>query len=188
MAILLMLLNIIVQQCEGIFIKKYNSAHKKGGFVFTAIVSIFSMFFFVLTDKDGLAFDKNVVLYGIVAGIFFCLASFTTYVALGCGSYVMTRLIMSYGILITIAQGFFLGEAVTFMKCLGIAIILISLYFVKSDDPKSGVKITKKWLINIGSMSIVGVKKVKMEKSGCFRQPLFQWQNVCGERYAKCGF
>ena len=35
-------------------------------------------------------------------------------------------------------------------------------------------------------MSIVGVKKVKTEKSGCFRQPLFQCQNVCGERYAKC--
>lgn len=155
MAILLMLLSIIVHQCEGIFIKKYNSKHEKGGFVFTAIISVFSMVFFILTDKDGLVFNKDVVLYGIIAGIFFCLASFTTYVALGCGSYVMTRLIMSYGILITIAQGFILGEAVTFMKCTGIAIILFSLYFVKNDDEKSSIKITKKWLVNI-SLTVIG--------------------------------
>ena len=58
--ILLIIVSRSVHQLEGVFIKKYNAKHEKGGFIFTAIVSLFSMVFFLLadifTDKSGLRF------------------------------------------------------------------------------------------------------------------------------------
>ena len=44
---LLILIRSGVGLFEGIFIKRYNTKHGKGGFLFTAIVALFSMAFFV---------------------------------------------------------------------------------------------------------------------------------------------
>ena len=114
------------------------------------------MIFFILTDKGGLEFTSKIAVYAVVAGLFYCLASFTTYIALECGSYVVTRLIISYGILVTIIQGFMLGEAVTVNKCIGIIIILVSLFFVKENNDTGETKISKKWIISI-SITVVSV-------------------------------
>lgn len=149
MAIILMVLSIVIHQLEGIFIKKYNSKHNSGEFIFTAIVSFFSMIFFVITDRNGLNFLPQTIVYGIIAGIAYCIASFTTYIALSCGSYILTGLIRSYGILITIIQGFMREEPITVLKLMGISIVIASLYFFKSNDEEAQVKITKKWIINI---------------------------------------
>ena len=56
MAVLLIIIKTLVHMVEGTLIKKYNSKHSEGGFIFTAIVSLFSMVFFIITDKNGLCF------------------------------------------------------------------------------------------------------------------------------------
>ena len=156
--ILLIIVSRSVHQLEGVFIKKYNAKHEKGGFIFTAIVSLFSMVFFLLadifTDKSGLRFPPNLILYGVFAGIAFCLASFLTYLALGCGSFVLSRLILSYGILVTVVHGLFLGETITLLGWIGLALIVVSLYFVKGNETGESVKVTKKWVIYI-TLSVV---------------------------------
>ena len=153
MPFILIILSQIIAQFEGVFIKKYNEKHDKGGMIFTAIISLFSMLFFLLmdiiTDRSGLQFSSSIVLYGVFAGISFCLASFLTFIALGCGSFVLSRLVLSYGIIITVAHGLFLSEPVSIWSWIGIALIITSLYFVKGDKEKESVKINKKWIITI---------------------------------------
>lgn len=158
MPILLIVLGRFLHQFEGVFIKRYNAKHEKGGFIFTAIVSLFSMVFFILTDiitdEKGITFDSSLIIYGVIGGICFCLASFLTYLALGCGSFVLSRLVLSYGILITVVHGLFLGESITVLGWIGIALIAFSLYLVKGNGDGENVKITKKWLVYI-TLSVV---------------------------------
>ena len=154
MPFIVIILSQIIAQFEGIFIKKYNTKHDKGGMIFTAIISVFSMIFFLLmdiiTDKNGLQFNAPLIIYGVFAGIAFCLASFLTYIALGCGSFVLSRLILSYGVLITVAHGLFLREPITVWGWIGIALIVASLYFVKGDSEDGKVTISTKWIVTIG--------------------------------------
>ena len=70
MPVLWIVLGRLVHQLEGVFIKKYNAKHEKGGFIFTAIVSLFSMLFFLLTDivtdENGLRFSSDLIVYGVI--------------------------------------------------------------------------------------------------------------------------
>ena len=149
-AIILMTIGLLVHKCEGIFTKKYNAKHNKGGFIFTAIVSLFSMIFFLandlITDKNGLQFGMPVIIYGIIGGVFFSAACITMYYALQWGSFGLTNLLASFGILITIVHGLFLGETITWLSWVGISLIAISIFLVKGGE-KEDIKFTPKWLI-----------------------------------------
>ncbi len=72
MSALLILITTFTSLAEGIFIKKYNSKHYVCGFIFTALISLFSMMVFVISDKDGFNFSPRLWLYGIIAGILYC--------------------------------------------------------------------------------------------------------------------
>jgi len=153
MAFFLIIIASVINQAESILIKRYNKKYFHGGFVFTAIVSFFSMLFFLVTDlvtdKNGLNFSREILIYGVIAGIFFAAASVLTFIALGCGSYVLSRLILSYGVLIAIVQGMFFGEKPSVFCWIGIALVLVSIYLFKGKDEIDSVKITKKWVITI---------------------------------------
>ena len=71
LAWLLVLLSSGTSLIEGTLIKKYNAKHTKGGFIFTAMVSLFSMLFFVLTDKGGLVFPAEMIPLGIISGFLY---------------------------------------------------------------------------------------------------------------------
>ena len=158
MPLLLIVISKIAHQCEGLFIKSYNAKNEKGGFIYTAILSLVSMVFFFLidaiTDSSGLQFSFPLILYGIGAGIAYCLASFLTYIALGCGSFVLSQLVLSYGILITVVHGLFLGETISLWGWIGVVLLVISLYLVNAKGKEEGVKLTRKWVITI-TLSVV---------------------------------
>lgn len=158
MHILLLFISTVTSLAEGTFIKKYNSKHSKGGFFFTGLVSLFSMTFFILTDTDGLTFSADVIVYGIIAGILYCTASLLTYIALGCGSFAMSMLLLSYSGIFSIGYGLlFLGDKVGIFTYIGIALMLVSLFLFrgKGSDDKSSTVLSPKWLICI-SLSVVG--------------------------------
>lgn len=156
MAILLIVFSTFIHQLESVFIKKYNSKHKQGGFIFTGLISLFAMVFFVITDKNGLSFPSEMLPYAIISGIFYCDASFLTYVALGCGSYVMTNLILSYSLIFPVTYGIvLLKEPASFWTYIGFAIMIISLYLVRGAKEESGNRFSPKWLISI-LLSAVG--------------------------------
>ena len=152
---------LIVVSCatslvEGVLIKKYNAKHDKGGFVFTAMVSLFSMLFFVITDTGGFDFRLEMLPYGILAGTAYCIASFLTFIALTCGPFAISMLILSYSGVFMIVYGlFFLNEAITPFKIAGILLILVSLFLNRSKKKEEEKKASLKWLICIG-LSVIG--------------------------------
>lgn len=158
MHILLLFISTITALAEGTFIKKYNLKHNKGGFFFTGLISLFSMLFFIITDTDGLLFSLDIIIYGIIAGILYCMASLLTFIALGCGSFAMSMLILSYSGIFSIGYGLVcLGDKVGIFTYIGIALMLVSLFLFrgKSSPDKSSAAFSTKWLICI-TLSVVG--------------------------------
>ncbi len=152
---LLMLISSVTSLAEGILIKQYNKRHNKGGFIFTAIVSLFSMLFFIfkdlIVDPHGLQFPVEILPYAIISGVLYCAASLTTYLALQTGSFAITMLILSYSLVISILYGLiFLGEPANVFTYIGFAAIAASIFLVrgKQANPETkGKKFSVKWLI-----------------------------------------
>ncbi|MBQ8612492.1 MAG: EamA family transporter [Oscillospiraceae bacterium] len=150
-ALLLILLGTGVHQLEGVMTRKYNEKNAQGGFLFTAMVSLFAMLFFVFSARDGLQFSLQLLPYGLAAGLCYCTASLLTFVALGCGSFVLSNLFLSYALLFSVGYGvFFLKEPVSLTTGAGIALSLLSIFLVrgeKQNDKAAGFSI--KWLVCI---------------------------------------
>lgn len=128
---------------EGFFIKQYNKKHEKGGFIFTAVVSLFSMLFFlfsdIITDKTGLTFFAEMLPYSLIAGVIYCLGSAFAFFALKYGSYALTMLILSYSLVFTTAYGLiFLREQATLFTYAGFVLIALSLFFVRGQKSAEG--------------------------------------------------
>jgi len=151
LAFALIILSSVMNLVEGTLIKRYNGKHTKGGFIFTAMVSLFSMLFFLLTDTGGLDFRAEMIPYGIVSGIFYFSASFLTFVALGCGPFALSMLIISYSCVFSIAYGiFFLKDEISIFTVMGIILIFVSLFLNRSEKKAEEKKASLKWLICIG--------------------------------------
>lgn len=150
---------------EGLLIKKYNQKHTKGGFIFTAIVSLCSMLFFLLldivTDDSGLYFPSQMLPYALLAGILYCMASVMTYFALNCGSFAITMLILSYALVFSTVYGLiFLKESASVFTYSGFVLIALSLFFVrgeteKQEDGEYKKKFSAVWLVCI-VLSVLG--------------------------------
>lgn len=160
MGILLLLLGSCLNISEGFFTKK-NSVRTggKGGFLFSSIISMFAMLFFVVMvvlKKGQPQFIPEMWIYGILAGIFYCTASFLTYVALGCGPFALSMLIISYCLIFTIGYGLLTGEASSFgvLQYIGLAFILVSLYLTRGESSGEN-KVSAKWLVSIVVTSVL---------------------------------
>lgn len=159
---LLILVRSGVGLFEGIFIKRYNAKHGKGGFLFTAIVALFSMAFFVFKDlvlTDGaITITPELLPYALLSAAFYASASFLTFIALSCGSFTLSILILSYSGIFTISYGIFvLGERLSVCAYIGLALVLVSLFLTRDKATKTEKekKLSLKWLITIG-ISFVG--------------------------------
>lgn len=146
----LSVLSNLVHQVEGILIKKYNAKYDKGGSVFVAIVSLFSMLFFLITDKGGFDFRLSMLPYGIISGICYCTASLATFVALGAGPFGISRLLLSYTGIFSISYGlFFRHEKPSTFALIGIGLMLVSIYFNRKPNNENDKKASLKWAICI---------------------------------------
>ena len=180
MAAILILLSGCTGLVEGVLIKKYNAKHEKGGFIFTGLVSLFSMLFFLLTDQGGFYFPSGIFPYGLLSGILFCSASFLTYVALGCGPFTISMLILSYSGVFSIVYGlFFLKESASPFTYIGLALIMLSLFLTRGENTsETNKKVSLKWLICI-TLSVIG--------SGMFgvlmRVQQIQFENACTNEF-----
>lgn len=162
-ALLLAVLGTAIHQVEGVMIKQYNKKHDTGGFFFTALISLFAMIFFLVTDRNGLVFPVEMIPYGIASGAFYCMASFLTYIAYGCGSFVLTNLFLSYSLLFSVGYGLIiLKEPATPLTYIGLALMMISVFLVRPKKEKSPaaeteirVKISLKWIICV-ALSVIG--------------------------------
>ena len=148
MGYFLLVINTFAGLAEGVFIKKYNSKHPHGGFIFTAIISLFAAVFSAVTDKGGFQVSPQLLPYAAIAGILYCMASVLTYFALSIGSFAMSMLILSYSIVFSIGYGiFFLHEPVNVFSCIGFVLLGVSLFMTRRTGV--GGSFSVKWLIYI---------------------------------------
>jgi len=151
MAYLLMLFSSAIAQAEGICIKKYNSKHARGSFMFTAMICTFSLLSFlareIFLDPGEMQFLPELLPYAALSGICYFLGTILTYFALQIGSFALTRLIISYSLMFTTGYGIlFLGEDVTVFKCIGIVCIALSLFFLRAKNTDKSKSFSFKWL------------------------------------------
>ena len=162
-ALLLATLGTAIHQVEGVMIKQYNKKYGTGGFFFTALIALFAMAFFLVTDRNGLIFPLEMIPYGIASGAFYCMASFLTYIAYGCGSFVLTNLFLSYSLIFSVGYGLIiLKEPATFLTYIGLTLMMISVFLVRKKKEKAThteeelrVKISFKWVICV-ALSVIG--------------------------------
>lgn len=150
MGYLLIILKTIANISEGVLIKKYNARHAAGGMFFTGILSLFALGFFFISDKNGLSFPGGMFPYAIAFGFIYCISYFLTFVALSCGSFTLSMLIISYSLVFPILYGIiFLHESVSVFTCIGFVLLMISLFFVREGRDGKEKKFSVKWLIAI---------------------------------------
>lgn len=150
MGALLIALNQLTHQGEGMIVRRYGKKYGSGGMLFNAILCLFSAVFFIITDKGGLVFTKELIIYGLISCILFATGFYTMYLALATGSFAITKLINSFSGIISIIYGvIFLHEETGFVKWIAIALVFLSGFLMRYQKNDSGEKtnLSLKWLI-----------------------------------------
>lgn len=170
MGYLLIVLKTIANISESVLIKKYNAKHTAGGMFFTGILSLFALAFFLVSDKDGFSFPREMVPYSVAFGLIYCISYFLTFVALACGPFTLSMLIISYSLVFPILYGIiFLHESVSVFKCIGFVLLMISLFFVRENKDEKEKKISAKWIaaiivVMLGNGVLAIIQKVQQLK------------------------
>ena len=158
-ALVVMLLNIVLGQVEGIVVKEYGKRHKIGGMFFNAIICAFAGLFFVIkegffTDTSKFYFPLALMPYALLSCIMYAVGFYTMYRALQLGSFGMTKLIASFSMVITIVYGIaFLGERPHPLTYIAMALVCLSVVLMRIEgvkenkDDKSDNGFSLKWLV-----------------------------------------
>ncbi len=147
---LLILAGQTVHLVEGMITRRCSVKHGNGGLLFNAFVSFFSMMFFIATDKGGFNFPAELWFYGLLSGLCYAGGFYYMFLALQNGSFAMTRLLSSFGLIIPIFYGLiFLKEDSGPLTFVGITLILASIFLTNYSKLSKGDRqiASKKWLI-----------------------------------------
>lgn len=150
MGVLLIILNQVTHQSEAMIVRRYGKKYGNGGMLFNAILCLFAALFFVVTDKNGLVFTTELVLYGIISCILFATGFYAMYRALVIGSFAITRLVNSFSGLISIFYGMiFLHESSSLLKWIAIIMVFLSVFFLKyqKKDGNKKSEVSLKWMV-----------------------------------------
>ena len=157
MGALLLLLDIVAQQGEAISVRAYGDRHKVGGMFFNAVICLFAMIFFFVTDKGGLCFPKELIAYGLVSALMFATGFYTLFVALKHGSFVTTKLVCSFSVVMAIIYGIlFLKEPASIFTYTAIALFLVSVFMMNYSKSDSAEKkpLSVIWIVSVALMAI----------------------------------
>ena len=155
MGYLLLILKAFSHQAETMIVRRYGQKHQVGGMFFNAVICLFSMIFFVVTDKGGYYFPKSLWTYGIISCIMFASGFYFMYAALKNGSFALTKLLSSFSGVITIFYGIaILKENANWLTYVSLVLIFTSVFlmnFGKADKTSQENKkaFSVKWLVYV---------------------------------------
>lgn len=159
MQFLLIALCVIVSSMQNIFKKHFGQRCSSGDFLYSALVTFFSLLFFIVsgTISGSLNFSWEFVPYSLVFAVAYASASIAGVLALRWGSLAITSLIMSYSLVIPTLWGLVvLHEPAGLIQFVGLAILLISLFLIKGPAQSSDHRgFSLKWLLAT-AISFVG--------------------------------
>ncbi|MBR5527699.1 MAG: EamA family transporter [Clostridia bacterium] len=149
--LLLVACSLAAHQLEVIIVRHYGKKQGKGGMFFNAIICLFAMLYFLVTDTGGLHFARGIWIYGIVNSLMYATGFYSAYVAFKIGSFGLTRLFTSFGIIISTFYGIiFLNEPTSALTYISLALILISLALMNyRKEDNDSQKISFKWVIYV---------------------------------------
>ena len=162
---ILICLGLVTNQFEAMIVRFYGKKYKNGGMFFNAIICLFAMIYFFVTDKGGLEFPRGVCLYGAINSLMYATGFYSAYAAFKHGSFGLSRLFTSFGVIIPTFYGIvFLKEPTTPFTYISFAMILISLFLMNYQGKEHrGKKISFKWVLSIifiivsnAAISIIG--------------------------------
>lgn len=132
------------------FTKIASTKEGKAGLMhFNALKVGASLLFFLMISFHNIQVHLPTVLCASGYGFALFFSTFFGHKALMCNSMALTSLVVSYSIIIPFLFGLvFLNETVSFMKILGIILILVSMYLIKYQS--ENVKIRNRWFIYVG--------------------------------------
>ena len=150
MGILLLLCSSVFHQMESMFVKNYKNKYGDGGLLFNALMSLFALVYFILSERGGFYFPTDLWMYGIIGSAMYATGFYSVFVAYGCGSFALTSLILSFTSIFSVGFGiFYLKEQAGPITYLAIIICFVSLFLMnykKSDKAEENL-VTKKWML-----------------------------------------
>ncbi len=155
MGTLMIILNQVFHQGEGMMVRRYGKKYGSGGMFFNAIICFFAMTFFIFTDEGGLQFPAPIWIYGIIDCIMFAAGFYSVYVSLQLGSYAITKLISSFSAVISILYGIvFLHEKTNIVTYIAFVLIFVSVFLMNYKNEKETHDAEKKavsfkWFLSV---------------------------------------
>ena len=162
---LLILAGLTCHQAEAMLVRAHGKKHGAGGMHFNAIICLFAMIYFFVTDKNGLEFPPQIWLYGIANCFMYATGFYTAYLAFKLGSFGLTKLLSSFAGIISVFYGIvFLKEPTNPITYVALVLIFLSVFLMnyKKRDKKTG-KFSAGWIVCVlltiisnGFISIIG--------------------------------
>ncbi len=162
MYILLILLSVVLSQCESVAIKEYARRHGSGGMFFSGVICFFALIFFVVTDKGGFYFPQKLFNFGLVNCVCYATGFYAMYMSLRLGSLANTKLISSLTGVVTIAYGIMVfDEPVGRFTYPAIGLVFLSIFLMnyKKGDGTFSIKWLFWSLMVVVSNSPIGILK-----------------------------
>ena len=163
MGTLLIAISLLVHQAEAVVVKEYGHRRESGGTFFNGIICFFSMFFFIVTDKNGFYFPPKLFVYGVISCFAYAGGFYFMYLALKLGSYAHTKLVSSISGLVIIIYGIvFLNEESSFVTWIAVFLIFLSV-FMMNYSGKTKERVNLKWLffvlLTVVTNCVIGITK-----------------------------
>lgn len=170
MKYLLLVMQIVLLSLENVFFKQYSLRTKKTNlFLYSTILSITAMLFFLILSKFHLDFKFELLPYSVVFAIFIALTPVFQIYAVMNGSMAITSLAMSYSLIIPTIHGVvFLNEDIGINAYIGFVLLLTSIFMLNAKK-EDNIKISIKWLISVfmvfagNGLSSVVIKMQQLE-------------------------
>lgn len=150
--LILIVIFIIVQDIAK---KQYNlKVEKSNGFIFSAIVALFAMLFFLASSGFKLNFTPEIIPYSLSFAATYGTALISVFLAIKWGPLALTLLVTSYSLIIPAFYGMIaLGDPLNTTKIIGLALLAASLLMIstvlerKQGDRSNEKKFSVKWMV-----------------------------------------
>ena len=147
---LILVITEFFQLGEGMITRSYAKKYGDGGFKFNAIISLFAVLFYIVSDKNGFNFPKELWIYGIISSVVYVIGFYATYIALRIGSYILTNVIASFSTVFVIVYGLMvLHEPSNPLTYVGLFVIFVAMILIMypKQTPQEKKPFSLKWLI-----------------------------------------
>lgn len=146
---LLLGITALTVTCQNIFKQKFNNKCEGGAYLFSGMIALFAMIFFLAVNRDTY-YSVSLLFPSFAFALSYAAATVFSVLAIRQGSLALTSLIISCSLLIPSFYGIiFLDEPVSVLLIVGTALLVVSLILTNYQKDDTAKKPTLKWAIYV---------------------------------------